>query len=220
MNIACFGCSFTYGMELESPQKHAWPAVLASESGAQVKNLGICASSNRAISRNLMSYLVDNSPDAVVVMWTYVHRYEFMVDDSNVISVHCDSAVSLSGLPVPDYFEKVREPFFKYVGVTNSYAQLDTVTSINHAQLLLESKKIPYIFCTVLEFDPLKPAQSDVQAMCQEYFPTMLKFDGHDVETFSKKIGSWGVSHPLELAHDQIAKLIHKELIKKSTEFA
>jgi hypothetical protein len=123
--------------------------------------------------------------------------------------------MSLSGLPVPDYFEKVRQPFFKHVGVTNSYAQLDTVTSINHAQLLLESKKIPYVFCPVNKFDLFDPTHSQVQALYQEYFPTMLMFDGHDAETFSKNLGSWGVSHPLEQAHEQIAKSIHKELIKK-----
>lgn len=98
MNISCFGCSFTWGLELNNPSAESWPGQLSQLLSATVNNHGQCAASNRTIARNLMVHLLDYNPDAVVVMWTYPGRYEFVLDNNNFVSTHCDSTMSLSHL--------------------------------------------------------------------------------------------------------------------------
>jgi hypothetical protein len=96
MNISCFGCSFTWGLELDNPRTQSWPFKLAEQLSATVENHGQCVASNRAIARKSMIHLLDHTPDAVVIMWTYPARYEFVIDNNNFVSTHCDSAISLS----------------------------------------------------------------------------------------------------------------------------
>jgi hypothetical protein len=207
MNISCFGCSFTWGMELDNPQTQSWPFKLADQLSATVENHGQCAAGNRAIARKLMIHLLDHTPDAVVIMWTYPARYEFVIDNNNFVSTHCDSAISLSNQGVPSYFEKFREYFFKYVAGTNSAELYDTFNAIHQSQLLLEQRNIPYVFCTVNQINIPDLCHPDVVRL-YSYIKPMTMFDEQDAETYARSINDWGISHPLAQAHQDIANYL------------
>lgn len=204
MHISCFGCSFTWGLELKNPETQAWPARLAVQLGATVSNQGQCAASNRSIARNLLLHLQTHTPDAVIVMWTYPGRYEFVVDNNNFVSTHCDSSISLSNRPVPEYFELFRQYFFKHVAVTNSAELYETFNAIHHSQLMLEAKKIPYIFCPVYKINLHDHCHPHVISL-YNYIGPMTLFNGKDFETHARDINDWGISHPLVQAHQDIA---------------
>jgi hypothetical protein len=213
MNISCFGCSFTWGAELSDPGL-SWPHRLGSYLPASIKNLGICGASNRTIARTLMTHLIDHRPDAVVIMWTYPGRYEFVVDNNNFIVAHCDSAIGLDQRGIPDYFNKFSQDFFRSVGTTDSALVYESLMGINHAQLMLESQKIPYIFSRVHDLESTDVCHSNVKQLFDFYAPDMLLFDGNSFEAYARKINSWGISHPLEQAQDHVAQHIVQELKK------
>jgi hypothetical protein len=204
MNISCFGCSFTWGLELNNPAIESWPAQLGHILSATVENHGQCAASNRTIARKLMLHLLDHNPDVVVIMWTYPGRYEFILDNNNFVSTHCDSTVSLSNQAVPDYFEQFRKYFFKHVAGTSSSELYDTFNAIHHSQLILESQKIPYIFCPVWKFLLPDNCQPDIVELYKYINPMTLFYD-QDFDTYARSINSWGISHPLKQAHYNIA---------------
>ena len=207
MNVSCFGCSFTWGLELENPSVESWPGQLSQILPATVENHGQCAASNRAIARKLMLHLLDHRPDAVVVMWTYPGRYEFVIDNNNFVSTHCDSTMSLSGHDIPVYFEQFREYFFKYIASTNSAELYDTFNAIHQSQMLLEQQDIPYVFCLVNQINLPDLCHPDV-AHLYSYIKPMTMFDGQDAETYARSINDWGISHPGAQAHQDIANYL------------
>jgi hypothetical protein len=154
-----------------------------------------------------MIHLLDHTPDAVVIMWTYPARYEFVIDNNNFVSTHCDSAISLSNQGVPSYFEKFREYFFKYVAGTNSAELYDTFNAIHQSQLLLEQRNIPYVFCTVNQINIPDLCHPDVVRL-YSYIKPMTMFDEQDAETYARSINDWGISHPLAQAHQDIANYL------------
>jgi hypothetical protein len=209
VSISCFGCSFTWGAELTDRDSQSWPAVLATQLGVEVNNYGVCGSSNQAIARNLMTHLIDNTPELVVVMWTYPARYEFVLDNKSFVSTHCDSTLSLTpNYEVPDYFESFRNLFFKQIATLDSYLIYTSLMAIHHSQLLLESKGIPYIFCPVAVIDTTSACEPTIDQLYKNYYPDMLLFDGLDAESYARSIDNWGVSHPLELAQEHIGATI------------
>jgi hypothetical protein len=204
MNISCFGCSFTWGLELNNPSAESWPGQLSQILKATVDNQGQCGASNRSIARKLMVDLLDYKPDAVVIMWTYPGRYEFILDNNNFVSTHCDSTISLSEQTVPNYFEQFREYFFKYVAGTNSSELYDTFNAIHQSQMLLEQQNIPYVFCCVNQINVPDLCHPDISRL-YNYIKPMTMINGQDVETYARSINDWGISHPLAQSHRDIA---------------
>lgn len=207
MNISCFGCSLTWGLELENPSVESWPGQLSQMLPAKVENHGQCAASNRTIARKLMLHLLDYKPDAVVVMWTYPGRYEFILDNNNFVSTHCDSTISLSSQAVPAYFEQFRKHFFKYVAGTNSAELYDTFNAIHQSQLVLEQHNIPYVFCSVNQINIPDLCHPDILRL-YSYIKPMTMFDGRDAETYARSINNWGISHPLAQSHHNMANYL------------
>tara|TARA_R110000772_G_scaffold256190_2_gene372641 strand:- start:13307 stop:13939 length:633 start_codon:yes stop_codon:yes gene_type:complete len=96
MRLFAYGCSFTYGAFLEelregllgdigSISQDSWPNVLGKLIGADgTYNQGICGASNKEI---LYKFLFDithfniTKDDIVVFMWTFDHRYGFILDE-------------------------------------------------------------------------------------------------------------------------------------------
>lgn len=210
MKISCFGCSFTWGLELNQPQDQAWPALIGA------RNFGQCGASNQSITRLLLEHLVDSRPDFVVIMWTYTHRYEFVLDNNNFVSTHCDSTISLDEKPVPDYFEKFREYFFRNTATTDSEGIYTSLMAINHAESVLKQMNIPYVFSRVSDFNINEGCHPQVQTLYHAYAPDMMLFDNLSFEDYARKIDSWGRSHPLEQAHRDIANAL-KQTIKRLT---
>lgn len=210
MNISCFGCSFTWGAELTHPLTQSWPSLL------QATNYGKCGASNQTITRLLLEHLSSNRPDLVVIMWTYTHRFEFVLDNNNFVSTHCDSTLSMDQREIPLYFERFRKDFFLNVATTDSFCLYTSLMAIHHAELILKSMKIPYIFSRVSDLNLTSVCHPTVQTLYNDYAPDMLLFNNLSFEDYARNINSWGRSHPLEQAHKDIAKII-KEKIKGLT---
>lgn len=212
MNISCFGCSFTWGLELHNPATESWPSRLSQILSATVENHGQCAASNRTIARKLITHLLDHTPDAVIIMWTYPGRYEFVLDNNNFVSTHCDSTISLSGQAVPAHFEQFREYFFKHVAGTNSSELYDTFNAVHQSQLLLEQKNIPYVFCAVNQINIPELCHSDISRL-YSYITPMMMFNGLDAESYARSINDWGISHPLTQSHQDMADYLSRAVL-------
>jgi hypothetical protein len=206
MNIAAFGCSFTWGLELDDPSTQSWPALLGAT------NLGQCAASNQTIVRTLLDYLVNHAPDLVVVMWTYPARFEFVIDNNNFVSTHINTTISLDGLPVPDYVDTFRETFFKTTACTDSAYVYTSLMAMHHAESVLKCQGIPYIFTRVADFDINSSCHVGLQRLYRAYAPDMTLFNGQSFEQYARSTGSWGKSHPLSRAHQDIATLLQQQI--------
>jgi hypothetical protein len=206
MDIACFGCSFTWGLELEEPATQSWPALLGAN------NQGQCAASNQTITRRLMQYLIDHTPNVVVIMWTYPARFEFVIDNNQFVSTHADSTISLENKAVPEYFDYFRQELFKTTASTDSAYIYTSLMAMHHAECMLNQHGIRHVFCTVADFDINSGCHPRVQQLYQHYAPTMMMFDGHSFESHARRLGSWGISHPLVAAHQSAATIIGRNL--------
>lgn len=206
MDIACFGCSFTWGLELEKPATQSWPALLGAN------NQGQCAASNQTITRRLMQHLIDHTPDVVVIMWTYPARFEFVIDNNQFVSTHVNTTISLENQVVPEYFNYFGQEFFKTVASTDSAYIYTSLMAMHHAECMLKERGINYVFCTVADFDINSGCHTWVKRLYQHYAPSMLMFDGHSFESYARSLGSWGVSHPLSAAHQAAATIIGRNL--------
>ena len=81
--LATIGCSFVWGDELvgfqENPPSHfqnTFGSILARKLGMEHENLAMCGNGNAKIFRDLMLYLSDNQPDALVIVWSAWKRIE------------------------------------------------------------------------------------------------------------------------------------------------
>lgn len=75
-NIACFGCSNTFGTGL--PWEETWPSVLNKLLGEDwsVKNYGVIAASNDMISRLIYNYTISHKPKIICCYLPEVFRME------------------------------------------------------------------------------------------------------------------------------------------------
>lgn len=80
--LLAIGDSFTYGEELEFPDRDSWPTVLANMLNYQVINKGIPASSNCKIIRQLLETNL-NLYDLVVIAWSNFDRIE-LADENGI----------------------------------------------------------------------------------------------------------------------------------------
>jgi len=214
MNISCFGCSFTWGLELEDPVTQSWPALLGAD------NQGQCASSNQTIVRRLLHYLIDHTPDLVIIMWTYPARFEFVVDNNNFVSTHINCAISLDARPVPDYVDQFRETFFKTTACTDSAYVYTSLMAMHHAESVLKFLRIPHIFTRVADFDINPGCHPQLQRLYKAYAPDMMLFDGQSFEHYARSIESWGLSHPLAQAHQNVAHLLQQQILSMANNVA
>jgi hypothetical protein len=73
------GCSYTYGDELENPEKERFSSLI----GGEHVNLGECGKSNDGITRTTISYCEKNKVDTAVIQFTLYSRREVMRSDRN-----------------------------------------------------------------------------------------------------------------------------------------
>ena len=79
------GCSFTFGHELSddkegrAPSKKTWSALLHSSLGSDTQYISVARGGigNCAIARKVFKAISENEVDAVVVMWTFLSRYDW-----------------------------------------------------------------------------------------------------------------------------------------------
>jgi len=73
------GCSYTYGDELENPEKERFSSLI----GGEHVNLGECGKSNDGITRTTIAYCEKNQVDIAVIQFTIYSRREIYRNDRN-----------------------------------------------------------------------------------------------------------------------------------------
>ena len=76
MLLYTIGDSFTYGTELDEPEKQAWPRLVADRLGYKLVNLAKPGASNDYIIRTTVEFLETRTPDIAIIAWTTPHRLE------------------------------------------------------------------------------------------------------------------------------------------------
>jgi hypothetical protein len=80
------GDSFTYGEELEHPELHAWPVLVAQELGYDLVNKGNPGTGNELQIKHVLKNVPTLKPDLVIVAWTSPGRIE-IGDEEGVYDV-------------------------------------------------------------------------------------------------------------------------------------
>jgi len=84
-SIATFGCSFTYGFEMEKTD--TWPAQLSQLTGRKVLNFGVGGSNNTEIIENAVYIAKEFNVDDVVILLCHFSRVQLQ-DGEEVISTN------------------------------------------------------------------------------------------------------------------------------------
>lgn len=74
--LASFGCSFTYGEELENPKTQAYPFLLSKMLNEDVQNYGLCGAGNSYIKRTTVQKILHHKPKYAIIQWSEVSRLE------------------------------------------------------------------------------------------------------------------------------------------------
>ena len=177
------GCSFTYGHELSddqkgrAPSKKSWAYGLfeqARDTGAEIDfvSTAVGGSGNSGIARRVFDKVANNDVDAVVVMWSFLSRYDWAMPrhenlektrwatispwDTNMNARERHQA--LSGSEVQQQQWKARSDLMQETGIkpfaeaiykhaANQYHETYlSWKSIIWLQNILEKKKIPFMF--------------------------------------------------------------------------
>ena len=77
-DIACFGCSQTYGAFLEYHE--SWPARLQEETGRKIRNYGRCGSNINEITALVDHYIENYKTDTILLYLPHTFRRQLEVD--------------------------------------------------------------------------------------------------------------------------------------------
>jgi len=135
--LVAHGCSFTYGCELEDPNKSAFPILIGNKLGYDVDNIAIPGTSNEHILKDIVNY--KDTIDLLLVCWTCETRFELG---------HFKGNVEKFGW---NLIKPVMNKTLNKV-LTTEYLNWDFfIDKMYHQHVMLQSyceyKKIPYLFC-------------------------------------------------------------------------
>jgi len=135
------GCSYTYGDELENPEKDAFPHLVARMGlmeGAAPRSyisIGACGKSNDGILRTTLEFCENNPVSIAVIQFTKISRREVMRDleISKYLNIH------------PNNEDDLSIEYYKNIQTSN-----DDVANYHKNKFLLENyfnkKNIRYFF--------------------------------------------------------------------------
>ena len=79
-SIWCIGDSFTVGVG--SPYLHIWPQIVENKLSTRTINISMDGASNNWISRTAVEVINKVSPKNIIILWSYVERYEPSVEET------------------------------------------------------------------------------------------------------------------------------------------
>ena len=199
MKIYAYGCSFTYGAYLlpsrnsDDPQHGkisdlSWPCRLGAW------NRGIPGASNKQILHRFLTDTVEqniSSNDTVIFMWTWDHRYGFLLDREN----HWEQVYPENPDSVQFYVE--------YSTNINDY-QYEFYRSVNHA----------YLYCKHLGVQQLHTVTcSSITKHNPPQWNQVKWTAGLEMQTIASKYPrALDDSHPGPLAHKEFAELCASQM--------
>lgn len=153
--LITFGCSHTYGEDLNNPEKECWPDQLSNLLKIPLINNGQGGASNRYIQHSVFNFKFQKK-DTVIILWTYPDRYHFFKNKDNhtgLINVWSESKNSKFWFKNfrTDYNEKFDNKTI--VNQVNLYLQKKGISVYN----LVVSSEFSYYFditdCVIIDLD-------------------------------------------------------------------
>ena len=199
------GCSYTYGDELENPEKDAFPHLVARMGhgdGAKPRNyksLGECGKSNDGILRTTLSFCEKNPVSIAVIQFTKFSRREVMRDWS------IDKYLNLH----PKNEDEFSRDYYKNVHTLN-----DDVANYHKNKFLLENyfnkKNIRYFFLNLQKMGMIRgytPSSWSYMAS-KEPVINMKEILGG----MAHKPENYVIGHPNKRGHELIAKCVYENI--------
>lgn len=211
MLLYTIGDSFTYGEELEHPEQHAWPRVIADQLNCELVNEARPGVGNEFITKRTILAIPKYKPDLVIVGWTSCSRHEF-ADSQGVFDIW--PAHNRKKFMRPEL--KHRLPLIDYITRNNNdlHEYRRWLRNIILLQSFLRDKSTRYLMCNT----------HDNQHRYGQFYTTSQ--DLYDLIDHTKFMGwphdgmvEWAYGapkapqgHPLEQGHKQIAEAIVKHI--------
>jgi len=211
MKLKSFGCSFTYGSDLNDcdipdlgPSQCTWPALLANDLKYEYECHAWPGIGNLQIYYNLLDHVNRLDSDLIVVNWTWLDRFDFL----DPLNKETWNTLRPTGQ------QKEHQLYYKYF--YNQYATMVTnATYILSAVNLLKKYNKKFIM-TVIDSDTFGPVDETwqdpkpVMLLQKEIHPYITWFENSTFLEWSKKQDfeiskAW---HPLEPAHQAGFELI------------
>lgn len=202
--IVAFGCSFTYGEELENPDKEAWPIILSENIKVDVKNLGFPGASNEHITNNVIDYcsLNDINNTLFVIMWSHFSRQTFCRSENHKFLRH----ISITW---PAAYDKDLKNllFTKYYN--EQYLFKKTLIQILLLQNFFRANNCPYIMCTSMGHAMPDVIHEDLKPLVDMIDITKYKgFNEYSFDSLTTPAYRAAKGHPDKRAHREMADII------------
>jgi hypothetical protein len=207
MNIGFSGCSFTYGHEMENPEKTRFSRLLCDRLNAVEFNVSKPGASNEEICMKTIELVENNPIDFMFVQITTSNRFSFIYDNRIVTIRPHGWWISGMPLPLPPLFTKdgsdvdlINKIVFSRDSDFVSWYQL-TRWKIIALREYLKNKNIKYIFTFMSELDANLLKNDERIKNKNDFVFTSLQNI-----TDKLPIGKW--NHPLEAGHQRIADFL------------
>tara|TARA_B100001564_G_C20502517_1_gene606893 strand:- start:167 stop:910 length:744 start_codon:yes stop_codon:yes gene_type:complete len=235
------GCSFVKGSELPIPRQHFGRQV-ANHFGKEFKNRAKIGGSNDRIMRTVPVGVETWQPDLVIVMWTFINRFEYM-KNTNWQTVQWQHQYphryDLKTKRVLDSSQTTKHPndTDKQWIIKNGWAKTFTnahsdlqksLTNMLMTKHYLESKQVPYLFylassanikplmylCDDEYFEATNIQWKSEQFTASYYYRELpfLKGTGFLEMCKSEGLPLGEKGHPLQEGHDLFAKRIIQDI--------
>ena len=146
--LVTFGCSLTFGMNLDDnypnnqfPSKFSWPVNLAKLLDVPIENKGILGASNKQILYTLLNYNF-SADDIVFVLWSHHDRHCIITDLNEIESLGVwmkkNKSSRLFFKQLWNFYDRKIESYF-YYNLAHFYLQQN---NIKHVFLTSDKKNI------------------------------------------------------------------------------
>jgi hypothetical protein len=210
MKLKSFGCSFTYGSDLNDcdipeygPSRSTWPALLAKYYNLTYECYAWPGIGNLRIMNEVLTHLSFNDPSVYVINWTWADRFDFIE-------------------PLTEYWHTLRpdgdtpahNQYYRHF-YNQYHTMLTNNCYIKTTGDMLISRGVKFIM-TLMDktlFDVVDPNWQDprsISLLQKEISPYITWFNNQTFLEFSKEKG-FPISetlHPLEAAHQAGFELI------------
>lgn len=210
MKLKSFGCSFTYGSDLNDcdipdvgPSQYTWPALLAKEHNLTYECYAWPGIGNLQIMHEILTQASLNDPGVYVVNWTWADRFDFL----DPLNEHWHTLRPDGDTPEHQLY--YRHFYNQYHTMLTNACYIKTTADI------LKSHGIKFIM-TLMDttmFEEVDPGWQDprsISLLQREITPYITWFNNQTFLNWSKQKG-FEISetlHPLEDAHQAAFELI------------
>ena len=216
MKLLSFGCSVTFGTELQdtlvdSPQQSAstmtWPALIAQRLAAEYHCFALGGSGNLCILDRVLNISPMASDHLVIINWTYSDRFDF----TDPAAQHAGDGIIDYQTLRPSGDDVLAKLYFRHL--QSAYRDKFTSLAYMHTALISLQQRQTKFLMTSLDhslLDDRYHAPLGLRTLQQQLKSHVRDFEGMGFVDWAKHRGfDFGAgNHPLEQAHAAAAELM------------